>query len=490
MSFNLRTMVWIGGMSNMYRWKFLIVLAVLMAGAAGADTTDTTLSLSASGAAFYLPDEGTTYLEIYYALYRHQLGFIGSEENSYRYAGVLVAARVYNEKGDAVDSTATYFLSRVTDSSEEARTETRLFDFLPVKIHPGRYRIDITAIDDVSKAVGRTSLAVTVPDFSSSKPSASDLELAYEIREVSSDSALVANSRLIKEGLLVVPNPTGIYQLGIDSVINVYSELYGLDYSPGGDSGFEVRYLIKDPNGSVVHDYGWTKYEKPGSSAVLTESLDISRVSAGEYFLTLEAVDLAVKRQTIATRQMIIHDVAGEGTATASTSDVQQMIDIAYYHLSEAEKIKLASLTPEGKANLIRQFWRDKDDDPSTPENPVYEEAVRRFKYANDNFSTGSDLQNGWRTDRGRVYITYGPPDEVNDVVMSGKSFPYIKWTFYQLAGGCIFVFVNDYVAGAVDYRLVHSTHPHEKYDLKWKQILQDEDEQDDDWERAGDKQF
>ena len=139
---------------------------------------------------------------------------------------------------------------------------------------------------------------------------------------------------------------------------------------------------------------------------------------------------------------------------------------------------------------MIRQFWRDRDDDPSTPENPVYEKAVLHFNYANDKFSTSVDLHNGWRTDRGRVYITYGPPDEVKDVDMSGKSFPYVKWTYYQLAGGCMFVFVNDYVAGAVDYRLVHSTHPHEKYDLKWKQILQDDSEHDDDWERAGDKQF
>ena len=474
----------------MHGWKFLVILTVLIAGAAGADTTDSTLSLSASAAAFYLPDEGATYLEIYYGLYRHQLGFIGSEENNYRFAGVLVAARIYNERNDAVDSTATYFLSRVKDSLEEARPETRLFDFLPVKMLPGRYRIDITAIDDVSKAVGRTSLAVAVPDFSSSKPTVSDLELAYEIRDVSTDTASVSNSRLIKEDRLVVPNPTGIYQLGIDTLVYVYSELYGLDYSPDGDSGFEIRYLVKEPNGSVVHDYGWKRYEKPGSSAVLTESLDISRIPAGEHFLTLEAVDLASKRQTMTTRQMIIHDVAGEGAGTTSTSDVEQMMNIAYYHLSEAEKIKLGSLTPEGKANLIRQFWRDRDDDPSTPENPVYEKAVLHFNYANDKFSTSVDLHNGWRTDRGRVYITYGPPDEVKDVDMSGKSFPYVKWTYYQLAGGCMFVFVNDYVAGAVDYRLVHSTHPHEKYDLKWKQILQDDSEHDDDWERAGDKQF
>jgi GWxTD domain-containing protein len=154
--------------------------------------------------------------------------------------------------------------------------------------------------------------------------------------------------------------------------------------------------------------------------------------------------------------------------------------------MSEAEKIQLQDLTTEGKLHLIKQFWRTRDDDPSNPENPVYDEAVRRFAYANEYFSAGDDQQNGWRTDRGRVYITYGPYDERDEVVMSGKSYPYIKWTYHKLEGGVLFIFVNDIVAGAVDYRMVHSTHPREKYDIKWRNILEDPDRQEEDWTTGG----
>jgi GWxTD domain-containing protein len=171
-----------------------------------------------------------------------------------------------------------------------------------------------------------------------------------------------------------------------------------------------------------------------------------------------------------------------------TSADVQLMIDVAWYHLSEAEKMRIKDLSDDGKVNLLQQFWRDRDDDPSTPENPFYEEAVRRFHFANKFFSTSSVVTNGWRTDRGRIYITYGPYDDETEEVMTGRSYPYILWRYYQLEGGCIFVFTSDFVAGAADYRLVHSTHPRERYDPTWENILLDADERDDQWEGPGDE--
>jgi GWxTD domain-containing protein len=463
--------------------KFRMIVAVIIAAglflAAGSFAADS-LTLMADYATYYVPSDTTIYIELYYSLYRHQLGFIGSDDNDYRYAGVLVCADVFDRQGNKVDSASTYFLSRVTDESELARKDVRLFDYLPMKISPGDYRISLSAIDDVSKITGQTSLSVTVPDYRSIGFGLSAVEFAYEIRDVGIDSAGI-NPRLIKEGRLVVPNPAAAFMFGSDTLLYVYSELYGVDTSSADDSGFLVSYMIKDSAGNMVRDFGQARYDKPGPSAVLSTSLDIVDIPAGTYYLLVGARDISAGAETVASKRFTLYR-PGQPAAEPDSADVQTMVDIAWFHLSEAEKIQVGKLSLQGKLNLIRQFWRDKDPNPMDPENPVYDEAVRRFAYANEYFSRTSLERNGWRTDRGRVYIMYGPYDEQDEVVLSGKSYPYIKWTYYELEGGCVFLFVNDFVAGAVDYRLVHSTHPRERYDPQWQLILDDEDKSEQDW--------
>jgi len=311
----------------------------------------------------------------------------------------------------------------------------------------------------------------------------SDLELAYEIREINPDSTAGINPRLVKDDLLVVPNPSATFHYNKDSLLHVYYELYGLDAASPNFAQFVVGYAVKDASGNTIRDYGKSSVDKPGNTAILTGDLDISSIAPGSYYLVIEAEDSADGARTVASKQFAIYDpTAASAMAGMDSVDVQTMVDIAWFHLSEADKIRIGKLPDEGKINLLRQFWRSRDPDPSTPDNSVYDEAVRRFVYANREFSTMQDANNGWRTDRGRVYIMYGPYDESDEVVFSGKAYPYIKWTYYHLEGGCVFLFVNDFVAGATDYRLVHSTHPRERYDPKWQAVLEEEDKSDKDY--------
>lgn len=461
----------------------VVCIALTLGGALRAADS---LTIVADYAVFYLPSDTTTYVEYYYSLYRHQLGFVGSDENDFRYAGVLVTAHVYDRDGNPVDSAATYFLSQAKDDSDQQRADVRLFDYLPMKALPGDYRVRLSAIDDVSKETGSTMLTVAVPDYAASGLKLSDLELAYEIREVGDDTLSGINPRLVKENLLVVPNPSATFYYHNDSLLHVYYELYGLDVSSQKNQ-FAVSYAVKDASGTVVRDYGNSLFDKPGNTAVLTTDLDINSISPGSYYLVVEALDSATGLRAVTSKQFAIFDPSAS-RADIDTSEVQRMVDIAWFHLSEADKIRIQKMSAAGKINLLHQFWRDQDPDPSSPENPVYSEAVRRFAYANQEFSTSQGKNDGWRTDRGRVYITYGPYDERDEVVMSGKSYPYIKWTYYHLEGGCVFLFVNDFVAGAIDYRLVHSTHPRERYDPSWQSILEDEDKSDKDYLDMGDK--
>jgi GWxTD domain-containing protein len=85
--------------------------------------------------------------------------------------------------------------------------------------------------------------------------------------------------------------------------------------------------------------------------------------------------------------------------------------DVAYI-ITDAERAAYTNLQsdPE-REHFIEQFWLRRDPTPGTPANEFKKEHYRRIAYANDHFSVGH--LPGWKTDRGRIYITYGPPDEI-----------------------------------------------------------------------------
>ncbi len=84
--------------------------------------------------------------------------------------------------------------------------------------------------------------------------------------------------------------------------------------------------------------------------------------------------------------------------------------DVGYIITAEESQSFKRLSTDDERENFIEQFWLRRDPTPGTIENEFKEEHYRRIAYANDRFA--SKLP-GWKTDRGRIYITFGPPDEL-----------------------------------------------------------------------------
>ncbi|MEP6902992.1 MAG: GWxTD domain-containing protein [Actinomycetota bacterium] len=84
--------------------------------------------------------------------------------------------------------------------------------------------------------------------------------------------------------------------------------------------------------------------------------------------------------------------------------------DVAYIITSEERKAFNQLKTDEERENFIENFWRRRDPNPDTEENEFREEYYERIAYANEHFASGIP---GWKTDRGRIYITWGKPDSV-----------------------------------------------------------------------------
>jgi GWxTD domain-containing protein len=99
----------------------------------------------------------------------------------------------------------------------------------------------------------------------------------------------------------------------------------------------------------------------------------------------------------------------------------------------------------EERDNFIEAFWQRRDPTPDTDENEYKEEHYRRIAYANEHFAAGIP---GWKSDRGRIYIMYGPADEVDSHPSGGtyerpmeegggetSTFPFEDWRYRYLEG-------------------------------------------------------
>jgi GWxTD domain-containing protein len=117
------------------------------------------------------------------------------------------------------------------------------------------------------------------------------------------------------------------------------------------------------------------------------------------------------------------------------------------YIISQEERAAFNSLqTDEERVMFILQFWLRRDPTPNTDENEMRDEHYRRIAYANERFTT-NDVP-GWKTDRGMIYIKYGPPDELEQHASGGTYqrppeegggtttvFPFEKWRYRYIEG-------------------------------------------------------
>ena len=82
------------------------------------------------------------------------------------------------------------------------------------------------------------------------------------------------------------------------------------------------------------------------------------------------------------------------------------------YIITDEERAAFKKLsTDDEREQFIEQFWERRNPNPGSPENEFKEEYYRRIAYANEHYASGIP---GWKTDRGRIYITWGPPDEID----------------------------------------------------------------------------
>ncbi|MBN2226633.1 MAG: GWxTD domain-containing protein [candidate division Zixibacteria bacterium] len=462
---------------------------IIMTGCLGhSAVAESRLTIQAGISVYNNPETGPeTYVEFPFVIDRAQLTFlptegIGGGVRASIYAQILLT----DQQGRPVDSAETYFYTQAGSIMQAKQAGIKVFNKLVLMIPPGTYKAVLTVIDAVSKREGAflyNQLEIDGPV--ENRLTLSTIEMAYDIAVVS-DSSPVRMPHLVKNDREILPNPMAIYSVD-DTVMFVYTELYNLAYDDGSnDEQFAVSYSVRRTDGGLAYDFGTSVNVMPGNSAVLCRKLSVAGWQPGRYDLILTATDLVSHQADTSFKRFVIFPRTGELPEVVSYSmktpldsaSIKTKSEIIRFLVEADEWVLYNALTDSGKARFVEQFFVDRDPSPGTPENEYLNDVLARYAFANEKFSTLPEVQDGWRTDRGRVLQQYGQWDNREEHIAPSYGRRYEIWRYDRLPGqvtsGIVFVFVD--VGGFGDFKLAHSTAKGEVYDPEWKYKLSEED--------------
>lgn len=417
--------------------------------------------------------DGTrNYVEVYYSFYYKQLKFVRDETG---FKGGLVVQILLKDvqKDSIVQGKAWKVPIELTDTAT-IEPNKNLVGATAFLVEPGKYQFIFIARDliDFSRfdSVVIPAVINPIPD---DKLWLSDVQLCSNIYHSENQQSI-----FYKNTFEVIPNPSLLYGLGLP-VLYYYAEVYNINTV--NSDRYIVEWRIYDSFGNIVKSGRKVRAKTPANAVVEAGTVNLSNLPSGTYRLALVAIDTVEKKGVSSVKRFYVYN---PNVVVLDTVQVYKGYDLAseYMGMSEAELDKEFAMaryvaTPdevnrykqlkgeEAKRKFLAEFWKKRDSDKSTTINEFKIEYFRRVEYANQQFTIGS--KEGWRTDRGRVYIMYGPPDEIERHPSEVDSKPYEIWYYHNIEGGVEFVFVDK--AGFSDYILVHSTKRNEIRDDNWR---------------------
>lgn len=283
---------------------------------------------------------------------------------------------------------------------------------------------------------GSYSMRVTMTDLETRKKSRwSDRVVLAEIDPL-----------LRVSDLFWVPDNDSLEALGTPKVTENFTTSGGYltarveVYSNGTDPIKLYWHLIGEKQDTVHME---TAVMVPGSDANVRElELNLGKLNPQRYTLVFEAVGNG--RREVRKRSFMVRFPG----MPSSIIDLDRAIRQVKYIANTSENRALRKAPPGEKGRLFREFWKSRDPTPNTVANELMDEYYRRIEYSDTHFSTHRE---GWETDRGRIYILYGPPTSIERHPFEAGSRPYEIWFYINLARQ--FIFVDE--TGFGDYKLI-----------------------------------
>lgn len=278
---------------------------------------------------------------------------------------------------------------RVGSFRETTRTDESVIFQRYVRVAPGAYTIGFSVRDMGSTRNSADTVGVTVPRLG--PESVSSPMVVYRVQARQSMDSLPS----------ALPSPRSTAVFGRDSTVIVYLEAYG------NATAVPIRITVRDESGSML----WADTSNLARSGGLLSgvvAIPVARLGIGVGRVSFTRLDT---RDSSATPIFVSF---GDDLPVARFED---MLTYLRFYVSQSRLAALRNALPEQRAQMWIDFLRATDPDPGTSVHEGLRDYFARIQIANERFR--SEGMVGWLSDRGRVYVALGDPDEITERILT-----------------------------------------------------------------------
>ncbi len=435
-------------------------------------------------AAHFKAVEKGHYLEIYYSIADAVFADLQTKNNS---AGAEIVFNLVITHGDSVWATKAWKVAKSVDDSSLAKSQNSVVDALRYMVgDAGKYHIKLyTRTTGPMAQIDSAEVTVEIPAMRDDEMCLSDIIFSSKIGRADEQS----NPIFTRNGYEIIPNPAAVF--GESSpIVYFYFEAYNISQRLTGDK-YKVVCRIENSNGNEVEGTGkaFRTKRKTTEMAIEMGTKIISKLPSGTYSMIYGIADIDEKIIMKSKKTIFIYNpsIPFEKKDQFTFSDVgdKSFIDLyrqgekeldnefkqMVYLIDKPQKQFYKKLTiAKAKADYIKEIWvtaAAKQNIIGSVYRYIY---LKRINEANVKFK--SVFKDGWKSDRGRVYILFGPPYEVERFPNSVQTIPYEIWTYSSIQGqgGVIFVFSDR--TGFKKYEQIHSSLIGELQEPDWQRLI------------------
>lgn len=421
---------------------------------------------------FYTPKSGT-YYEVHLQFVGKTLQYIQKDSNTFAEVAITHSFII----GDSVVLSDKYLLKspNILDG-----IYTDFHDIQRYILKPGTYTYQLK-IEDVNSENTPLSISKTIKinDFSN-QLAFSPVMPAVTIRKQEK-----ASNIFTRIGYDVVPKLGTFYPTEAQNLL-YYVEVYNTKSNLKGDSIYVVQQEIRKADSNFNLD-DYTRYYRYTSSSIqpIAKSIDISLLPSGNYTLVLNLINREKQTITSASFQFNrvnngIHDKVNYNSTILDPAFITSIPkDSTRYYVAslipisrhaEVRNIINILKKKDSAVNIkyLQAFWKD-----AAPENPYkawleYKQQVQLVERLYSN-----NYQVGFETDRGRVYLAYGPPSSILQRPSSPSEYPYEIWRYDKIKQYSKRRFIFYSPTGLNNgYKLLHSDMIGELHNYRWQYVL------------------
>ncbi|MCK4523658.1 GWxTD domain-containing protein, partial [candidate division WOR-3 bacterium] len=343
----------------------------------------------------------------------------------------------------------------IISKMEEINQKLSLIDNASFILSPGEY--EFTYIIEDKQSNNKMSKKDTIIlDNIEDTPFMSNILLGLSLKVDST------NSKFARNGYTIIPHPSH-HTTNLNPFLIIYAEFY--NFIEGKD--YAIDYFITNDNGDTIMNLAGKRDITIGDAFFNVGGINTIGLKDGTYNLivSITADNLILsKKQRISKSSFLTNIVTSKYDLTDKQLEYYGMIK---YIVSESQLKQYNKLNKIGKHNFLLKFWESRDVNPNNNKLEALDKHIKNIEFVNKRFSSG--LQEGYESDRGRIYIKYGSPDEELIIPSSRNLMSCENWIYYS-GGGMQYIFAD--IKGFGKFELLYTNNIQENIPVNWSNYL------------------